>query len=121
MSMLCNITLLSNECIHSNTKKYGNYTCNYIVSISWGTVHNSSRLKVAKSTQNEYIWGVLLIWTRPFKVEYHDNESTLKISEIISICWSKFNVSNNIKVIPYHAFLNAIKIFGFYIKNSSFQ
>ncbi len=53
------------------------------------------------------------------KVEYLTNENPLKHSGNNSICWSK--VSNN-KKNPYHAscFLNAIKVLGFYINNSSF-
>ncbi len=39
------------------------------------------------------------------KVEYDANENSLENSEKNSICWSKFNVSNNQKTKkPNHAF-----------------
>ncbi len=74
---------------------------------------------------NEWMWGVgplrthknrsciLLVklgWMNLPKGEYHTNENPLKNSEKNSIFWSKVNVSNNQKKIPYHASLKKMSL-----------
>ncbi len=56
------------------------------------------------------------------KVEYHANENPLKKSEKIAYVDQRLMYPIIKKLIPYHTrvFLNAIKVLGFHIKNSSF-